>query len=435
MADPADVAHLLRRTEFVARPNRLSALTPMTIADAVENILDFSSNTAVPPASLTTYTTESYDQYVAACGWWMTQMRDQPRPFQEKMVLFWHGHFTSSWSDVDQGYQMMLQQQLYRTNALGNFRNLTQAMSLEPAMLVYLSNASNVKGSPNQNFARELMELFTLGIGNYTEADVDAAARAWTGHNYDYTNRVYWYRDTKHDHTQKTFFGTTKDWNGPDIVNEILRDNAGKKLIAARYITRKLWEHLAYIGPSDTLVNTLADVFLANDFELKPLLRAILNDPEFYSTAAKQGIVQPPIDWVVRLSYYTGIPFDGDGGFGVSWALESTGQQIYRPPNVAGWKPNAYWLNAGALSGRSDFAETASWRLDGSAIWTTLAGFSRTTQKTNAALAVSDFFGLTPLSDPSRIALENAFAAETNSYYRVRNTLLMTMLTPEFHMA
>ena len=236
MADPADIAHLLRRTEFVVKHARLSALTPLTLAQAVDDVLDFSQNgNPQLPTEFTTHDeNNSWGQYVNAVNWWLDSMRTRPRPMQEKMTLFWHGHFTSSWWDgIGRTDHMMHQNQLYRTQAQGNFLTLTQAMSLEPAMLVYLNNADNRKGSPNQNFARELMELFTLGVGNYTEADVEAAARAWTGHNADWPAYNYLFVSNRHDLANKTFFGTTKNWDGPDIINEILRDNAAKKLVAA----------------------------------------------------------------------------------------------------------------------------------------------------------------------------------------------------------
>ena len=148
-------------------------------------------------------TTDSWSQFVYAYDWWIDNMRTRPRPLQEKMTLFWHGHFTSSWFDgIGRTDHMMHQNQLYRDMAVGNFRTLTQAMSLEPAMLVYLNNADNRKGSPNQNFARELMELFTLGVGNYTEGDVEAAARAWTGHNADWPEYTYQFFTNRHDNEQ-----------------------------------------------------------------------------------------------------------------------------------------------------------------------------------------------------------------------------------------
>ena len=223
-----DLAHLLRRTEFVVRPARFASLKAMaTLAEVVDDIIDFAPNGNPPlPAYFQSEDTNSgWDQYVEGCNFWINNMVSKPRPFQEKMTLFWHGHFVSAWWDVGKGFHMMQQTQMYRQNALGNFLTLTQAMAIDRAMLVYLSNAQNVKGSPNQNFARELMELFTLGVGNYTEGDVEAAARAWTGYNADWPEYVSTFYPDRHDTGQKTFFGTTKAWTGPQIITEILQTN------------------------------------------------------------------------------------------------------------------------------------------------------------------------------------------------------------------
>ena len=167
------------------------------------------------------------------------------------MTLFWHGHFVSAWWDVGKGFHMMQQVQTVPRERPRQLPHLTQAMAIDRAMLVYLSNAENVKGAPNQNFARELMELFTLGVGNYTEADVEASARAWTGHNADWPDYVYTFYPTRHDTGLKTFFGTTKNWNGPDIIDEILLNNAGKKSDRGAFITKKVWEFLAHPDATD----------------------------------------------------------------------------------------------------------------------------------------------------------------------------------------
>ena len=435
MADPADIAHLLRRTEFVARPDRVAALSAGTIAQAVDDILDIARNGATTvPADLTVADpNRGWEQYLAAADWWLGEMVAKPRPLQEKLTLFWHGHFTSSWWDgIGRSDYMMRQNQLYRELSMGNFRTLTQRMALEPAMLVYLNNAENVAAAPNQNFARELLELFTLGVGNYTEDDVVAAARAWTGHNAPWPTFAYVFRPTKHDNGNKTFFGTTKNWDGPDIIDEILRDNAAKKLIAARYITKKLWDFFAHPGGSSTLINQLADVFVANDLEIAPLLRAMFNRPEFYSVTAKQGLVRTPIEYAVALSFHTRVSISD---LAMSWMGERMGQSVFNPPNVAGWKSNAAWLNTSAISGRAQMARRATWKLRQFGGYNDLNDVS-----IDAAVdRVAAMLGLT-LSTTSRNALVAAQQAERSaqtwkSYWSPTNLLTMAMLTPEFHMA
>ena len=432
MADPADIAHLLRRTEFVARPARLGELTPLTIADAVENILDITANAspAPPPELLVDDPNHRYDQLVAAYHWWIDAMVARPRAIQEKMTLFWHGHFTTGISDGVGRVDLMLRQnQLYRSAGMGNLLPLTQSMAVDPAMLYYLSGANNTKGAPNENFARELMELFTLGVGNYAEDDVAASARAWTGHNA--VDGTYVFVPTRHDTANKTFFGTTKNWDGPDIINEILRDNAGKRQVAARYIARKLWEFFAYVGPEPALLEDLQNTFLVNNLEITPLLRYMFNRTEFYSPTAKQGLIRTPADWSVALSFYSGKTAKD---LSLVSRGESMGQQLFDPPNVAGWKANGYWLTTSTLSARAILARdlAAKLRLNGG--FDNLAAMT----VTDAVTYVANYFGLTDLSASTWAGLVNGYQAERNiakNTAAATNLLIMVMLAPEMHCA
>ena len=436
MADPADIAHLLRRTEFVARPARVAELSALSLDAAVDNVLDFTPNgSPTVPAGLAVHDPDNgWEQYVAAVDWWYDAMKSRPRPMQEKMTLFWHGHFTSSWFDgIGRSDHMTHQNQLYRTQALGNFRTLTHAMALEPAMLVYLNNADNRKEAPNQNFARELMELFTLGVGNYTEGDVEAAARAWTGYNADWPNYQYQFVSGRHDNTNKTFFGTTRNWNGPGIIDEILRDNLPKKQIAARYLVNKLWDFFAHPGGPSNVIDALTTVFLNSDLDVRVLMRALLLRPEFYGTTAKQGLVRTPVEWIVAIMHATGLTPDQ---LGVSWIGERMGQSLFNPPNVAGWKHNAYWLNTSALSGRAQVARGVTWHLRNN------DGFANLSSLTTAAAVdfVANYFDIAPLSGTTRNALIAAHQAERDaqrwvSWWAPTNLLTMAMLSPELHMA
>ena len=435
MADPADIAHLLRRTEFIARPTRVADLSPGTIAAAVVDILDFTpnANPTVPVALTVHDSNNAFGQSVDAFNWWIDSMATRLRPFQEKMTLFWHGHFVSEWDVVGRTDHMTQQNQLYRTNALGNLITLTQAMALEPAMLIYLSNGVNYKTAPNQNFARELMELFTLGVGNYTEDDVVAAARAWTGYNYDYPTHQYEYRSTKHDGDPKTFFGTTKNWTGPETITEILQDNVGKRLIAARFIAKKLWESLAYPKPADNIVNELADVFITNNMELKRLVEALLNRIEFYSPEAKQGLVRTPTEWSVALLAHSGLTSSAVGLYSFA---DRMGQVVFNPPNVAGWKNNNYWLTTSALSGRANVAKKVASLLRAN------GGFDNTYAMTSADAVdfVATYFGVAPLATATRTALINALQTERTSSgggnsKATTNLLIEMMLTGEMNVA
>ncbi len=255
------------------------------------------------------------------------------------------------------------------------------------------------------------------------------------GHNADWPAYVYTFYPGRHDNLNKTFFGTTKNWDGPEIITEILVTNNAKKQIAARLITKKLWEFLAHPNPPAAVLDAIAPVFAA-DMNITNLVRLILNRPEFYSATAKQGLVRTPIEMIVALCYYTGIlPED----LGIAWRAEYTGQQMYQPPNVAGWKPNAYWLNTSALAGRADFARSLGWWLrdDGRPF------------EGNAGLQQDGAGGCRlrrrllrhhSLSTTTRNALIAAHQAQRNAtswqnYEATTNLLVMVMLAPEFHMA
>jgi len=436
MVGSADLAHLLRRTEFVARPQRMAELAEATLEEAVDDVLDLARNGSpqLPERFAVHDGTRGWEQYVDATGWWLDAMVTRPRPLQEKLALFWHGHFTSAWWDVGRADHMMRQNQLYRELGLGNLVTLTQRMALEPAMLIYLSNGENQKSAPNQNFARELMELFTLGVGNYTEADVEAAARAWTGHNYDHTNHVYVFRPTRHDTGTKTFFGTPRNWDGPEIIDEILLGSTRRT--AARFVAGKLWDAFAHPGGPANVLDDLAEVLLANGMELRPLLRALLLRPEFYATTSRQGLVRSPVEWLVALSFHTGLT---GADLGVSWQGERMGKSLFNPPNVSGWRPNAAWLGTSALDGRAGVARSVTWRLRDEARPYRFEDVHAMTVEA-AVDHVAAYFGIHPLSSTTRGALVAAHRAERSSvgwasWWAPTNLLTMVMLAPELHMA
>jgi uncharacterized protein (DUF1800 family) len=435
VAEVADIIHLLRRTEFVARPGRVSELSELTLADAVEDVLNVGVHGVpqIPARLLRDDEERRWEQFVDAYHWWADLMVNRPRPIQEKVAVFWHGHFVSTlWDGVHEIPHMMRQIQLFRSHGMGSFVTLTREVATDPAMLLYLSNGNNVKGAPNDNFARELMELFTLGVGNYSEGDVLASARAWTGHNYDPATRTYAFMADRHDTGTKTFFGVTRNWDGPEIIEHLLRGNATTRLVAAKFITRKLWEFFAFSRPAQNIVDELAAVFVANDLAITPLLRALLLRPEFYSTEARQGLVRTPTDFAVAVMYHGGLTAAEVGLAG--WAVK-TGQILLNPPNVAGWKGNEYWLSTSALSGRAGFARGATWSMRTDARFDHLLGLP-----THAAVdEVARSFGIASLTAASRDALIAAHQAERDAepggWWAATNLVTMMMLTPEFHLA
>jgi uncharacterized protein (DUF1800 family) len=439
MADIEDITHLLRRTEYIARPARVTALSALTLEEAVDDVLNFALNPALTlPAGLLYDTGQGGargQQRVDMHDWWLDLMATRPRPFQEKMTFFWHGHFVTEWAPIQRTDLLMRQIDLYRTMALGNFHDLTQAMAIDPQMLMYLSGASNTKTRPNENFGRELLELFLLGVGNYTQDDVAACSRAWTGHNLR-TNPLtylpeYVFNANNHDAGTKTIFGVTKAWNGPDVITFILKENAAKQMVAARLIVRKLWEALAYASPATNVVEALATTFVAAQFELKPLLRALLLHPLFYSAQAKQGMLRSPVEWIVALLATTGITAKNSSAFG---SLINMGQRALDPPNVAGWKHNGYYLTTGAIGTRAAFARSFAPKVVATGVFT--GKISTSTTPLAAVNAVAQAFAIT-FSTVTTDAMVTAYTdAKTKNVAQatvLNNLVTMALLSGEMN--
>ena len=371
MAHAADIEHLLRRTEFVARPDRVAALASLPIDDAVDDILDAPSN----PGSVTFTETENWRRGVELTHFWLDRMaHDSPKPIQEKMAFFWHGHFCSDLTKADSAALMREQIDLFRTRGLGNLRDLAIAMSTQVAMLRYLDNNQNKATSPNQNFARELMELFLLGVGNYTEADVEASTAAWTGHTDQWDTDQYVWRADWHDGSAKQYLGRTINQggdptlHGAETIEVVLGNgivpvgpNAGRptRAVAAEFISKKLWAEFAGTPIPPATLSYLRDVALANDFEIRPWLRALLLSDAFYASGVSSGRVRTPVEFVVAALVATGQRSDGGTPL---WLMEGMGQRPLFPPNVSGWKHNGYWVNASAMAKRTDAARQFAWQ-------------------------------------------------------------------------
>jgi uncharacterized protein (DUF1800 family) len=375
MAAVADIEHLLRRTEYVARPERVDLLKDLTIEAAVNDIL------AVPadPGSAALTETENWQRGTQLTHHWIDRMaHDSPKPIQEKMGFFWHGHFCSELSKVGSADLMQEQIDTFRFGALGNLRTLATTMSTQVAMLRYLDNNRNRDTSPNQNFARELMELFLIGVGNYTEADVEAATAAWTGHTDDWQTDAYVWRADWHDDSSKSFLGRTINQggdptqHGAETITVMLGDgtvpsgapvvaNRGRpsREVAAEFISKKLWIEFAGTNPSPTVLADLRDAALADDFDITPWLFALLTHDEFYTPAVKQGLVRSPVEFLVALLVATGRTSEEATPL---WLMEGMGQRPLFPPNVSGWKHNAYWVNASAMAKRTETARSIAWR-------------------------------------------------------------------------
>lgn len=284
-----------------------------------------------------------------AQGWWFRRMLLSQAPLREKMTLFWHDHFATSIQKVRQPVLLVQQNHLFRQNAFGSFKDLTQAVLMNPAMMLYLDTQSSKKGHPNENFAREVMELFTLGEGNYSEQDIREAARAFTGYQLDRDTGKVVHNPRQWDPTDKTIFGKTGPFKGDDVIRLIF-----EKTQAARFMSEKIWEFFVYNKPSDAALDSLTVSFQKSDFQTGSLLREIFLSKEFYAEASIRSQIKSPIQYLVGLLKQLEIT-EPPVGFPIT-AQQQLGQTLFTPPNVAGWDWGQAWINTNTLLARYNLA-------------------------------------------------------------------------------
>jgi hypothetical protein len=290
-------------------------------------------------------------------AWWLARILRSPHSLREKITLFWHNHFATSLAKVQNARYMLGQYRLLNRHALGDFRELLQEMSLDPAMMVWLDTSQSKKGKPNENYARELMELFSLGIGHYTEKDIREAAKAFTGYEIKAGKGVL--NPREHDAGEKTVLGRTGNWKADDIVRIMLDQPA-----CPRFIARKLYRFLVSdteVAPPE-LIDPLAEQYRRSGFDTGKLVETILRSNHFFSPAAYRQKVKGPVDFAV------GIVKGLEGNVGplrLAEALEGLGQVLFAPPSVKGWDGGPAWLNGQTLLFRQNLALAITSTADG----------------------------------------------------------------------
>jgi uncharacterized protein (DUF1800 family) len=362
--------HLLNRTGFGATDAEIWKYAPLERAAAVDRILAGAQREASlkPPA----FVDEPFQPYykfrqmsaedrMAAQrhlveqgfelrAWWLREMIATPSPLTERMTLFWHNHFATSQQKVRSSQLMYRQNALLRSQALGNFGTMLHAVAKDPAMLVWLDNAGNRKQAPNENFAREVMELFTLGEGHYGEADIKEAARAFTGWSIDRDTGTFTFRRMWHDYGEKTVLGKTGRLDGDDVLDALLA-----RPDTARFITTKLWREFISPDPDRKQVERFAETFRDARYEIKPLMRAILMSDAFWSDANRAALVKSPVELVVgSLRTFDIHPIDLRPAV---FACAALGQNPFSPPNVKGWPGGDAWITSSTLLGRKQWID------------------------------------------------------------------------------
>ena len=280
--------------------------------------------------------------------WWAERMLDTNRPLEEKMALFWHGHFATAESKVRDYRKMLGQIDTFQRHATGNFGDLLVAVAKDPAMLYYLDAGVNVKGAANENFAREVMELFTMGVGNYTEEDVREGARAFTGWNFE--NLDFVVNTALHDDGPKTFLGRTGNFDGEDALDIILDQPA-----TGEYIAAKIYRFLVREDLSPALTTELGTMLRDGHYELRPLLTTLFLSRDFYSEASYGAHIRGPVEHVITMLKQLGVK-DVPGVPDFNRTTIALGQHLLNPPSVAGWAQGRSWITPALLQERGNAA-------------------------------------------------------------------------------
>jgi uncharacterized protein (DUF1800 family) len=395
-----DTAHLLRRAGFGSTTAEIQAAASRGLAAVTDDLLHpertpdtFNDDqmmeallALLPEARKENRNGREYVPLQTVKIWWTIRMLSTPHPLVEKMTLFWHGHFTSK-DGNQQGELMMRQNQMFRKNALGSFRDITLAVARDPEMLRYLNGNQNFKAHANENFGRELMEIYTCGIGNYTENDVKASSRAFTGWNL--RRDQFYFNPYQHDNDPKTFMGQTGNWNGNDIVDKLVAHPA-----TARRLCTQLWSHFGYENPEPAVLDALVTTYYESGYSIRALLSQIFRSHAFYSDRARNAVIKCPVQYVLGTVKMMGLtqalpltldqispagdqaaaeittdtPTQGQRALGrrlgllaqLPNAMKSMGQDILEPPSVKGWDGGPRWINTATLLARIDFANSIS---------------------------------------------------------------------------
>lgn len=361
---PAEARHFLSRTSFGSTDIALAELETLGLERYVDRMLDvnrFPGVAAIEAEAQSIIDDPPHPEFEQEGAEWTYIILRTPNPFQEAMAVFWNGHFGASFDTTEIGSRYFASEylRLVRGEATGNFEELVAQVSTSKLMLQFLNGFGGTRDAPNENFARELWELFTLGRDNgYTQADIVQAARSFTGFNRRFedgidTRVLVDYEPDRHDSGDKQIFGRTLEGRAGDDGVKEYRDVVELTFTArdpASWISRKLWEHFVYLDPSENLVRTLAERLRAYDFEVAPFLRMVFSSKAFFSPAAMVGIAKSPVDYVAGFLRTTRLQLELEHLVNV---LRRMGQLPGYPPGVDGWPSGKLWLSASQLVKRA----------------------------------------------------------------------------------
>lgn len=428
-----DVAHLLRRAGFGATPAEVLVAAQQG-RQATANALiayDQIAETVPPlPSSVNDVKSRRPDDLAA---WWMARMISTQRPLQEKMTLFWHGHFATAISKVGRPNLMHAQNEMLRANALVRFDDLLTAVYKDAAMLIWLDGQRNIKGAPNENWGREVMELFTLGRGNYTEDDVHACAGAFTGWRIGSNDQAV-FVPRLHDDGPKTLLGQTGNWSSDDAVRILASHPA-----TGRFLATKLWNFFASDAPPKSAIDQLAQSYADSNHSMRAVVTRLFTMPQFYASSVRAAHVKSPVEFVVHTVRQLGL--QTVDMITLPRYLALLGQELFNPPNVGGWPGGTNWISAATMLGRFNFASHLTGNAPGSTSvvdGNSLAQASGADTTEQLMFYVTNKLGL-QLSPATSTALMNYLGhgsvSDIDAEAKVRGLVHLALASPEYQLS
>ncbi|MGI9622322.1 MAG: DUF1800 domain-containing protein [Acidimicrobiales bacterium] len=441
----SDAAHLLRRVGVMGNQEEIDHFAGRERADAVDEILALEPTLPARPGFAESRSV--WPGIVDFRQWWVNRMVNArwvnraaatPSPLEEKMTLFWHSHFATAASKVEDLRVIWGQNNLFRRRSTGSFHTLLSEVTTHGALLFHLDNQQNTVEDLQENFARELMELYTTGPDHFTEEDVVEMARAWTGHGtigwIGYWDQRYRFYPSDHDNSPKTLFGQTANFDGPDTI--ALFTNGVRKEATARFIATKLWRYMVSDEVPASAIDDLAAAW-SPTMNLTDLLRALLLHDGFWADEARFALVRSPIEFAVAVLRQLGL---ASGDSGIHYLMDDMGQALLEPPSVAGWGTGRDWLSTQTLWGKARFVGGLRWNDD---VWRRFydAGDSDVRESITPRQAANRIINVLGIPDPSpgtRQMLEDFWTDHVNGDDRWAakyNSVIVGTLAPEFQVS
>jgi len=485
MVDTKDkVAHLLRRFGLGCSQHELDSYSRLGVDGAITRLMHYEGvdeDFNVDPWSFAFVDTKDKVNLDNSrfYAWWANQMIFTNRPLKENLALFWHNHFAVSGAKIEYGPTMLGYLGVLREHANGNFRKMLSAVAHTPAMIQWLDSDTNVKGKPNENFGREVMELFTLGVGNYTEADVKEAARAFTGWSVKYSvnfppkttyqeqvrlnvmaeRPMFCFCDCPelHDDGFKTILGTRRAYDAEQVFDLLVSQPAHPK-----FLMKKMWEWFVYPNPEPAVLDKVCQVYVDNDYEIKPVLMHMATSDEFWSDKCERAVVKSPVSYTISLARQMnlgksfsnkanmepGITDPASGslvnmGYFVVNIMQKQGLTLLYPPDVSGWRWGTHWITSASMMERmriGDYFLGQGGVLPG--IWNGINDKFKPQTTADLVNALAAWFDM-PLNDETRALLVKsvdaaggvkAFAKQNTASPIIRSTFKLMSSTPSFQM-